>query len=92
MGTTVFMASIINVGWSVALRLEMERCERDVSSGRPVMITYFTLLAQLFAFSDYYVPSSAAELTAGLCGLDDEALAVTITLWVLDLEGQLSLN
>lgn len=56
------------------------------------MITYFTLLAQLFAFSDYYVPSSAAELAAGLCGLDDEALAVTITLWVLDLEGQLSLN
>lgn len=50
-------------------------------------MTYFTLLAQLFAFSDYYVPSSAAELASGLCGLDDEALAVTITLWVLDLEG-----
>lgn len=55
-------------------------------------MTYFTLLAQLFAFSDYYAPQSAADLLNGLRGLDDESAAVTIKLWVLEAEVELSVN
>jgi hypothetical protein len=56
------------------------------------VITYFTLLAQLFASGDYYEPLSAAYLLNGLRGLDEDAWAVTIKLWALEAEGELSAN
>ena len=56
------------------------------------MMTYFTLLAQLFASSDYYVPLFAGDLLNGLRGLDDESAAVTIELWAMDAEVELSAN
>jgi hypothetical protein len=55
-------------------------------------MTYFTLLAQLMACGDYYVPSSAADLLNGLRGLDDESAAVTIKLWAMDVEVELNGN
>jgi hypothetical protein len=56
------------------------------------VITYFTLLAQLFASSDYYVPLFADDLLNGLRGLDDESAAVTIELWAMDAEVELNGN
>lgn len=56
------------------------------------MMTHFTLLVQLMAYGDYYVPSSAAALVDGLRGLDDETGAVTIELWAMDAEVELSAN
>jgi hypothetical protein len=55
-------------------------------------MTYFTLLAQLMACGDYYMPLWAVDLLNGLRNLDDESAAMTIKLWVLDLEGQLIMN
>jgi hypothetical protein len=56
------------------------------------VMTYFTLLAQLFASSDYYDPLSAVDLLNGLRGLDDESAAVTVKLWAMDAEVELSVN
>jgi hypothetical protein len=56
------------------------------------MITYFTLLAQLMACGDYYVPLWAADLLNGLRGLDDESAAVTIRLWAMGAEAELTVN
>lgn len=55
-------------------------------------MAYFTLLAQLFASSDYYVPLVADDLLNGLRGLDDESAAVTITLWAMDAQMEMKLN
>ena len=56
------------------------------------MMTYFTLLAQLMACGDYYVPLWAADLLNGLHGLDDESAAVTIELWAMEAECELTTN
>jgi hypothetical protein len=55
-------------------------------------MTYFTLLAQLFASSDYYVPLFADDLLNGLRGLDNESATVTIELWAMDAEAEMKLN
>jgi len=41
---------------------------------------------------DHYNGEFAAYLLAGLRNLDDESAAMTIKLWVLNLEGQLIIN
>jgi hypothetical protein len=56
------------------------------------MMTYFTLLAQLMACGDYYVPLWAADLLNGLRGLEDDAWAVTIKLWAMEAETEVSRN
>lgn len=45
-----------------------------------------------FCVEDYYIPSSAAALIEGLRGLDDESLAMTITLWAMDAADQRCVN
>jgi hypothetical protein len=55
-------------------------------------MTYFTLLAQLMASGDYYMPSSAADLLNGLRGLDDKSAAVTIELWAMDAEVEVEID
>ncbi len=55
-------------------------------------MTYFTLLAQLFASGDYYEPLSAVYLLDSLRNLDDEGARVSITLWAMEAEGEVSRN
>lgn len=45
-----------------------------------------------FYIEDYYIPSSAVALLAGLRGVDDESLAMTITLWAMDAANQRCVN
>lgn len=41
---------------------------------------------------DCYVPATSAALIEGLRGVDDESLAMTITLWAMDAADQRCVN
>lgn len=63
-------------------------CRRDYSNSIHLLL----LWPLVVTLEDVFVPNSAAALIKGLRGLDDESLAVTITLWAMDAEMERNLN